>query len=183
MEEAIDAEASATRELVSGERGGPVTVVREGDKLYVPALRAEGTALSTPDKDGRVRVRIGGATAVLPIRELRTPPRSDESAPSRRGAATASAVPAVAGPDLGETGTEVDVRGFETDDAVRAVERFLEDASVGGLQTVRIIHGKGKGILREQMKRFLSGNQLVREFRLGEMGEGGTGVTIVFLEP
>jgi DNA mismatch repair protein MutS2 len=76
----------------------------------------------------------------------------------------------------------VDVRCFEADDAVRAVERFIEDASVGGLQTVRIIHGKGKGILREQMKRFLSGNQLVRDFRLGEMGEGGTGVTIVTLE-
>lgn len=183
MEEAIDAEASATRELVSGDRGAPVTVVREGDHLYVPALRAEGIALSNLDKDGRVRVKIGGATAVLPIRELRTPPRTKESASSRHGAAaTGPAVPAVAGPDLGETGTEVDVRGFEADDAVRAVERFLEDASVGGLQTVRIIHGKGRGILREQMKRFLSGNQLVREFRLGEMGEGGTGVTIVTLE-
>jgi len=66
---------------------------------------------------------------------------------------------------------------------VRAVERFLEDAAVGGQQTVRIIHGKGKGILREQMKRFLAHNQLVKEFRLGEMGEGGTGVTIVTLEP
>ena len=80
-----------------------------------------------------------------------------------------------------EVGTEIDVRGFEADDAVRAVERFLEDAAMSGHQTARIIHGKGKGILRDQMKRFLSRNSLVKEFRLGEMGEGGTGVTVVTL--
>ena len=85
-------------------------------------------------------------------------------------------------PDLEGIGGEVDVRGYEADDAVRAVERFLEDAAVGGRQTVRIIHGKGKGILREEMKRFLAHNQLVKEFRLGEMREGGSGVTIVTLE-
>jgi DNA mismatch repair protein MutS2 len=77
--------------------------------------------------------------------------------------------------------SEIDVRGFEADDAVRAVERFLEDAAMGGHQTARIIHGKGKGILREEMKRFLSHHSLVKEFRLGEIREGGTGVTIVTL--
>ena len=67
------------------------------------------------------------------------------------------------------------------DDAIRAVERFLEDAHMGGLPTARIIHGKGKGILRDRMKHWLKTNQLVKEYRLGEMGEGGTGVTIVTL--
>jgi DNA mismatch repair protein MutS2 len=86
-----------------------------------------------------------------------------------------------AGTEIPEVPTEIDVRGFEADDAVRAVERFLEDASMGGLQQARIIHGKGKGILREEMKRFLAKNTFVKEFRLGEIGEGGTGVTIVTL--
>ncbi|HEV8129494.1 MAG TPA: hypothetical protein VGQ14_07540, partial [Candidatus Eisenbacteria bacterium] len=85
MEEAIDAEASAAiTSGTSAERGAPVTVVREGDKLYVPALRAEGVAVSTADKDGRVRVKIGAATAVLPMRELRTPPRAGEGAGATR---------------------------------------------------------------------------------------------------
>ena len=83
--------------------------------------------------------------------------------------------------EIPETATQIDVRGFEADDAVRAVERFLEDASMSGHQTARIIHGKGKGVLRDQMKRFLSKNTLVKEFRLGEIGEGGTGVTVVTL--
>jgi len=194
MEEAIavDAAAVAATRDAEAERRGPIGLVREGDRVYVPALQAEGVALTGPDKDGRVRVKIGGATAVLPAAQLRSAGKagtgsgasgavqsagnSDESGVKGQARAGTST------PDLESTGREVDVRGFETDDAVRTVERFLEDAAVGGHQTVRIIHGKGKGILREQMKRFLAHNGLVKEFRLGEMGEGGTGVTIVTLE-
>ena len=186
MTAAIDAETEAP----GAAEGVPVTVTHEGDRIYVPALRAEGVVVSTPDRDGRVRVKIGAATAVLPLRQLRARVGAASGGAPRDGAprggatrerADASAPP-VTGPDLSASGTEVDVRGFEADDAVRAVERFLEDASVGGIQIVRIIHGKGKGILREEMKRFLANNQLVKEFRLGEVREGGTGVTIVTLD-
>lgn len=182
MATALDAE---TQTAAPADRGAPVATVREGDRIYVPALQAEGVAISTPDKDGRVRVQIGSATAVLPMRQLRTSQGGSASGRDavRGNEKAKSGLAPVGAPDLSESGTQVDVRGFEADDAVRAVERFIEDAAVGGHQTVRIIHGKGKGILREQMKRFLAHNQLVREFRLGEMGEGGTGVTIVTLEP
>ncbi|HET7498753.1 MAG TPA: Smr/MutS family protein [Candidatus Eisenbacteria bacterium] len=197
MEESIAAEDAAAQPAPA-ERGAPLRTVREGDKIFVPALRAEGTALSLPDKDGRVRVKIGAATAVLPVSQLRSMQPSaagaarpggkrDERSEDEEEKDAAAQAPvrgaAIATPDLEDTGTQVDVRGYEADDAVRAVERFLEDAAVGGQQTVRIIHGKGRGILREHMKRFLAHNQLVKEFRLGEMGEGGTGVTIVTLEP
>lgn len=193
MEAAIAEDAAATQ-AAQAERGAPVATVRDGDRVYVPALQAEGTVLSNPDKDGRVRVKIGAATAVLPVAQLRstkgpaagTRPNGaaddegdKDKAEADRKHARGGAVTA---PDLEGTGSQVDVRGFEADDAVRAVERFIEDAAVGGHQTVRIIHGKGRGILREHMKRFLSHNQLVKEFRLGEMGEGGAGVTIVTLE-
>ncbi|MGE5178071.1 MAG: endonuclease MutS2, partial [Bacteroidota bacterium] len=186
MEAAIASDA-AVAAPAEAERGAPVGTVREGDRIYVPALLAEGVALSAPDKDGRVRVKIGAATAVLPVAQLRasraaqaasgSPTRgseSDEDADEKARAVAATGArgrgPApIQAPDLSGTGSEVDVRGFEADDAVRMVERFLEDAAVGGHQTVRIIHGKGKGILREQVKRFLAHHQLVKEFRLGEM--------------
>jgi DNA mismatch repair protein MutS2 len=73
------------------------------------------------------------------------------------------------------------VRGYEPDEAIRAVERFLEDAAMGGVEHARIIHGKGRGIMREHVKRWLKAQPLVKEFRLGELREGGTGVTIVTL--
>ena len=152
--------------------GDPVTSVVPGDRLFVPTLRAEATALTAPDADGKVRVRIGSATAVLPLKQLRRGPGAKTTAGVARGPAAA---------EWPEAKTEIDVRGFEADDAIRAVERFLEDAHMGGLEKARIIHGKGKGILRERMKHWLQANTLVKDHRLGELGEGGTGVTIVTL--
>jgi DNA mismatch repair protein MutS2 len=185
MSAALDTETEiATPE----EKGSRITTVRVGDPVYLPSLRAEGVVLTNPDKDARVRVKIGAATTVLPIAQLRRLNGADgpgETPGGSRGTRETSSVPGVLGlpglPDRDETKTEVDVRGFEADDAVRAVERVLEDASMSGAPAVRIIHGKGRGILREQMKRFLAKNSLVKEFRLGELGEGGTGVTIVTL--
>lgn len=175
IEEAIDAES----ERPALAAGPVVRSAAVGDTVVIPALAATGTVLSAPDADGRVRVKIGTATAVLPLAQLR---RAEGEADAR---ATASRPPATspgrAVPEDVGISSEIDVRGFEADDAVRAVERFLEDAAMGGHQTARIIHGKGKGILREEMKRFLAHHSLVKEFRLGEIREGGTGVTIVTL--
>ena len=184
MSAALDTETEVAAPL---EKGARVTTVQVGDAVYLPSLQAEGVVLTSPDKDSRVRVKIGAATTVLPIAQLRTlkgaagrPNGSPEtSGAESRKARDASPAPGL--PDRDDAKTEVDVRGFEADDAVRAVERFLEDASMSGAPAVRIIHGKGKGILREQMKRFLARNSLVKDFRLGEIGEGGTGVTIVTL--
>jgi DNA mismatch repair protein MutS2 len=175
VSESIDAETEWTP---MADRGKPVERVREGDKLFVPALQAEGVALSEPDHDGRVRVRIGAATTVLPLTSLRrdvgeTKSRSDRSKdekPLRREV------------EIPEVAHEIDVRGYEPDDAIRAVEAFLENAVMGGVDRARIIHGKGKGILRERLKSWLKGQPAVKEFQLGELREGGTGVTIVTLD-
>ena len=164
--------------------GEPVTSVAPGDRLFVPTLRAEATALTAPDADGKVRVRIGGATAVLPMTQLRRAPSGGAATATKKttgGIAGRAAAVAAAAADWPDAKTEIDVRGFEADDAIIAVERFLEDAHMGGLERARIIHGKGKGILRERMKSWLQTNTLVKEYRLGELGEGGTGVTIVTL--
>jgi len=176
VSESIDAE---TEWAPAPDRGAPVERVREGDKVYVPALQAEGVALSQPDHDGRVRVRIGAATTMLPLAGLRrdvtpeTKGRKDlskEKAPLRREI------------EIPEVAREIDVRGFEPDDAIRAVEAFLENAIMGGVDRARIIHGKGRGVLRERLKHWLKDQPTVKEFQLGELREGGTGVTIVTLE-
>ena len=171
VSQAIDAEAEPAG---APERGVPAETLSAGERVYVPSLQAEGLALSDPDADGRVRVQIGAATAMLPLRQLRRLTGDGGDAARRKGP-----LPALA--ESPEAKTEIDVRGYDAEDAIAAVERFLEDAHMGGIERARIIHGKGKGILRERMKDWLKKNQLVKEFRLGEMQEGGTGVTIVTL--
>ncbi len=77
--------------------------------------------------------------------------------------------------------TEIDLRGLLGDEAITQVERFLDDAVVGGLHRVDIIHGKGTGALRKKIAEFLRTYPHVHSFRLGEWNEGGTGVTVVEL--
>jgi DNA mismatch repair protein MutS2 len=163
--------------------GEPVRGVSVGDRVHVPSLRADAEVLTDPDADGRVRVRIGGATAMLPLAQLRRA-EGQGGAPGQPAAGATAAGPPRRNPvgiEPMESKSEIDVRGLEADEAIRAAERFLEDAAMAGLPTARIIHGKGKGILRERMKHWLSKNSLVKEFRLGEIREGGTGVTVVTL--
>jgi DNA mismatch repair protein MutS2 len=176
VSESIDAD---TEWIPAPDRGTPVDRVGEGDRVYVPALQAEGVVLAPPDHDGRVRVRIGAATTMLPIGGLRRDAGETKSKADRSKSGAAASRREIEIPDVPR---EIDVRGFEPDEAIRAVEAFLENAVMGGVDRARIIHGKGKGILRERLKHWLKGQPAVKEFQLGELREGGTGVTIVTLE-
>ena len=75
--------------------------------------------------------------------------------------------------------TEVDLRGMDSIEAVSVLERYLDEAMRSNLQTVRVIHGKGSGVLRAVVQQSLRKNKFVKSFRLGVYGEGEDGVTIV----
>jgi DNA mismatch repair protein MutS2 len=75
----------------------------------------------------------------------------------------------------------LDVRGARVDEALAALDRYLEDASLAGLERVTVIHGHGTGALRDAVRGDSAGHPLVRAVRPGERGEGGDGVTVVEL--
>ena len=77
---------------------------------------------------------------------------------------------------------EIDMRGMMTDEAIPVMEKYIDGAVMGKLNTVTIIHGKGTGALREAVHQSLRRNKLVKNFRLGKYGEGETGVTVVELK-
>lgn len=77
---------------------------------------------------------------------------------------------------------EIDLRGMTADEALPLMERFIDDAFMGKLCTITIIHGKGTGALRKAVQENLRQNKQVRTFRLGRYGEGETGVTVVELK-
>ena len=75
--------------------------------------------------------------------------------------------------------TELNLLGMTTDEAVAALDKYLDDAYLSHLPSVRIVHGKGTGALRAAVHAHLKRQKYVKEYRLGEHGEGDAGVTIV----
>ena len=74
--------------------------------------------------------------------------------------------------------TEINLLGMTTDEALAELDKYLDDAYLAHLPSVRIVHGKGTGALRSAVQRHLKRVRYVESFRLGEFGEGDAGVTI-----
>ena len=79
---------------------------------------------------------------------------------------------------LAAMASEIDLRGMDAVEAICVLERYLDEAMRGNLNSVRIIHGKGTGVLRNAVQQSLRKNKFVKKFRLGVYGEGEDGVTI-----
>jgi DNA mismatch repair protein MutS2 len=77
---------------------------------------------------------------------------------------------------------EILLLGQTTDEARDRVEKYLDDAFLAGLASVRLVHGKGSGALRKAVRDLLAGHPLVESFRDGEPAEGGTGATVAALK-
>lgn len=80
-------------------------------------------------------------------------------------------------------GRELDLRGCRADEALEKLDRFLDRASMQRLHQVRIVHGKGTGTLKREVEKHLKSHPLVERYRIGELNEGGWGVTVADLAP
>jgi DNA mismatch repair protein MutS2 len=136
----------------------------------VTTLGRPGVVRGGPDARDEVEVEVGVLRVHVPLEALR-----QAHAPPARPAA---ALEVPAGPPVP---LSLNVRGRTADDALLEVDRYLDDAVRGRLPHVTIIHGKGTGALRRALHEFLRGHPHVRQFRLGERGEGESGATVVTL--
>ncbi len=98
--------------------------------------------------------------------------------PGRVGFRSPGPLPASSRP----VATEILLLGQTTDEARDRVEKYLDDAFLAGLASVRLVHGKGSGALRKTVRDLLAGHPLVESFRDGEPSEGGTGATVAALK-
>jgi DNA mismatch repair protein MutS2 len=144
----------------------------EGDRVYLTDLAQDGEIVELVGSD-RARVRVGNITTVIDLRKL----QKQGSAEPRQSKSTVSRVNAES-----MTTPEIHLRGMTSEEAIEALDRFLDHALVSGLTQVYVIHGKGTGTLRRTISGYLKKHRDVAGIRMGDWNEGGAGVTIVTLK-
>jgi DNA mismatch repair protein MutS2 len=142
--------------------------VAAGDPVRIESTGSRGKVLEV--RDGRVLVESGALRIEVSVADLAILDTAGEAAAPRSGGWSAYA--------SGTARTEVDLRGLRVDEMETELARAVDEAVVGGLPELRIIHGKGTGALRARAAELLSADPRVREFRTGSPPEGGAGVTV-----
>jgi DNA mismatch repair protein MutS2 len=145
--------------------------VEVGARAYVKPLGRDGVVLTGPDERGRVEVVVGSMRIGVELGELFEPERE---AAKPAGAPVEYEAKEVPG--------EIEVRGMTAEEAWETVDKYIDDAALQGYPGVRVIHGKGKGILAKRIREMLASHPRVKAFRFGELGEGGTGVTVIEID-
>lgn len=152
--------------------------LRSGDRVLIHDIDQKGTVLSTADASGMVEVQAGIIKTRVPESDLRLLENERVTVQARAGGARLART--LRGTHTAAQ-TELDLRGQTVQEALEAVDKFIDDARLASLSQVSIIHGKGTGALRTAVQQHLKGNRSVKSFRLGRYGEGESGVTIVEL--
>ena len=150
--------------------------VRPGDEVQlINVSNITATVLAAPDRDGNVQVQAGIMKMTVKENELR-PVRKPEKPKPKAFRAGAGGVRELR---LATTPSEIDVRGLCAEEAILEVDQFISGAIMSGHPSVRIIHGKGTGVLRAAIQNHLKRNKRCKTVRNGVFGEGEMGVTVV----
>lgn len=144
-------------------------------EVFIKSLGKNGTIISYPSKSNEVQVQVGILKMNIAISDLEK--ISKPSSNSKPLQSTYSNITKTR-----NISSEINVIGMNVEDANFVIDQFLDDASMAKLKTIRIVHGKGTGKLREGIHRFLKKNTHVKSFRIGTYGEGEMGVTVVELK-
>ena len=150
--------------------------IKKNMTVFVRNFNKNGTILSRPSKSNEVQVQIGMIKTNVSIDELEKA-HNDNSTIEKQITSTYSNLSRAK-----NIKSEINVIGLNVEEAIFVVDKFLDDASLFKLTTVRIVHGKGTGKLMKGVHKFLKNNPHVKSFRLGTYGEGEMGVTVVELK-
>lgn len=146
-----------------------------GMTVYIPSFNQEASILSLPDKDGNVFIQAGIMKSKINIKKLR-PVKKEKTTVNNVKVSVSSAIKAK------EISTEISLRHMHVEEALYELDKYINDALIANLTTIRIVHGKGEGILRKAVSEYLKNNPHVKSYRLGNYGEGDLGVTIAELK-
>lgn len=159
------------------------TPIRVGDTVWIPSLQSSAQIVALNPQEKEAELQLGVYRMRLPLSRVERRDVGDAlpvgmERPGRLPLADVS--PHVSAP-LPQVGLELDIRGATVEEMLPRLEKYLDDAYLGMMPWVRVIHGKGTGALRTGVRNELRKHPLVKNFREGEPGEGGDGVTVVYL--
>lgn len=152
--------------------------LKTGDGVIVVDLNKKGEVVSAPDNRGNVMVRVGNATMKLSSSRLMLIDGKTVICKEKEKKTTISLYKERA---VESFAPQLDLRGKYGDEACEMVDKYIDDALRVGVKTIRIVHGKGTGVLRRRITEFLKTDKRVLSVRIGEWGEGDTGVSIAEL--
>ena len=188
---AMERERAQIRERLNKAQADPVPVkvqkparqpkpedLKPGESVRVVSMNLKGTVSSRPDSKGFLFVQMGIIRSKVHISDLEILDEAEiTSEKLQKTGAGKIRMSKSAG-----VSSEINLLGKTVDEAVTELDKYLDDAYLAHLSTVRIVHGKGTGALRKGVHDFLRKQKRVASFRLGEFGEGDAGVTIVTLK-
>lgn len=160
-------------ELEIAKAKNPIKEIKVGDKVRT-SLGNLATVLELPDKKGNVLVQSGIMKMNMPKDSLtRIDVQEDTTKHNTRSILQNKAT---------NVKSEIDIRGKNFEDAKDIVDKYLDDAYLSGLKSVRIIHGKGTGVLRKKLREHFRSVKTIKSYKDAEYNEGGDGVTVVILK-
>ena len=149
--------------------------IQVGIKVHIPSLNQDATIISKPDRKQNVIVQSGLVKLTIHISQLeliKTKTEKNKVTVSHSNSSSKSQ----------NISTEIKLLGMTVDEAVNELDKYLDNAYLSSISIVRVVHGKGTGLLRKGIHEYLKKHPHVRTYRLGLYGEGDTGVTIVELK-
>ena len=159
--------------------------LRLGDTVRVLSMNLKGTVSSLPNAKGDLYVQMGILRSLVNIRDLEMVEEASITGPGLSGPHTGGSRGSGSGSSKIKmsksfsVSPEVNLIGMTVDEAIPVLDKYLDDAYLAHLPQVRVVHGRGTGALKAGVHRHLKKLSYVKEYRLGEFGEGDTGVTIV----
>ncbi|HUS16479.1 MAG TPA: Smr/MutS family protein [Chloroflexia bacterium] len=186
--------------------------LRPGDRVYVPSLDAEGEVLTAPDANNSCEVQLGAFKLRVKADDMERARGGDagwtwqtgegpaevpnkgagnvrawgteEPAPRRpaRAGESVTAATLMQRASAAQVPLEIDLRGYRAEEIEPALDPYLQDAALAGMPMVRIIHGKGTGVLREVVRNILKKHPLVQAWAPGPNEQGGEGVSLAYFD-
>ena len=165
----IEKEAEQSK-IVDDGKHEPIQSLHSGDYVMMPGSIARGAVIEADDKQKVAMVEFNGFKMKLPYNQLQV--TKEEKKKSKD----------VADFIKFDVKARVDVRGLRADETLRIIDDFVAEAVVNNLDMLTIVHGKGTGALKMAIHNYLKEQPAIKNYRLGDLVEGGAGVTIVELK-